>query len=54
MAETTPGAPQVKPIVMNAARQRLKVTGAPMKPLFGQRPKREVSQVTVKAPGAKY
>ena len=57
MAETTPGAPAVKPIVMNAAKKRLQ-TGAPQSRLaqahLGARPKREQSQVTVAAPTAKY
>lgn len=57
MAETTPGAPAVKPIVMNAAKKRLQ-TGAPQsrlaQALLGARPKREQSQVTVAAPTAKY
>lgn len=52
MAETTPGAPPVKPIVMKAAQQRLKLTGQPLS--APARPKKQQSQVTIKAPMAKY
>jgi hypothetical protein len=47
-----PGGGAVKPMVKKAAAARLgqPLTGG----LLGQRPKREQSQITVKAPAAKY
>jgi hypothetical protein len=51
--ETTPG---VKAPVSEAARRRLATQQKPplAMGLLGQRPKREQSQVTVKAPAAKF
>lgn len=60
MAETTPGAGNVKPIVMKAARARLapKEPGRPINRLtgglLGAPPKRTASQVNVPAVPAKF
>ena len=58
MAETTPGAPAVRPVVMKAARARLNPKEKPMSRLtgglLGARPKREANQVTVPSVPAKF
>jgi hypothetical protein len=58
MAETTPGAGNVKPIVMKAARARLapKEAGRPVNRLtgLGAPSKREASQISVRSVPARF
>jgi hypothetical protein len=56
MAETTPGAPpQPGGVIQKVARSRLaRLTGQPPAPPPVKLGRRQASQVTVKAPAAKY